>query len=76
MCEHKNKTLTLADRSWTYPSCNTHLDRDPNAAMNILKEGVASFGLGDVSPIVWLGKIVGTPVEATRPLLHSTNAFA
>ncbi|MYB92630.1 transposase, partial [Candidatus Poribacteria bacterium] len=43
---------------------------------NILKEGVASFGLGEVSPIVLLGKIVGISVEATSRLLKSTNAFA
>ena len=76
VCGHKNETLTLADRSWTCPECHTHLDRDQNAAMNILKEGVASFGLGAVSPIVLLGKIVGTSVEASSPLLHSTIAFA
>ncbi len=76
VCGHKNDTLTLADREWTCRSCNTHLDRDQNAAMNILKEGVASFGLGAVRPIVLLGKIVGYSVEATSPLLHSTIAFA
>ena len=76
VCGHKNDTLTLADREWTCRSCNTHLDRDENAAMNILKEGVASFGLGAVRPIVLLGKIVGYSVEATSPLLHSTIAFA
>ncbi len=76
VCNHKNDNLTLADREWTCPKCNTHLDRDQNAAMNILKEGVASFGLGDVRPIVLLGKIVGYSVEATSPLLKSTNAFA
>ena len=76
VCEHKNENLTLADREWTCPKCDTHLDRDQNAAMNILKEGVASFGLGVVRPIVLFNKIVGTSVEATSPLLHSTNASA
>ena len=75
VCGHKNDDLTLTDREWTCSSCHTHLDRDQNAAMNILKEGVASFGLGAVRPIVLLGKIVGISVEASSSLLHSTNAF-
>ena len=76
VCEHKNENLTLADREWTCPKCNTHLDRDHNAAINILKEGVVSFGLGVVRPIVLLGKIVGYFVESTSLILNSTNAFA
>ena len=76
VCGHKNDTLTLADRDWTCPECHTHLDRDQNAAMNILKEGVASFGLGEVRPIVLFNKIVGISVEGCSPLLKSTNASA
>ena len=76
VCGHKNDNLTLADRNWTCPECHTHLDRDQNAAMNILKEGVASFGLGVVRPIVLFNRIVGISVEATSPLLKSTNASA
>ena len=74
VCDHKNETLTLADREWQCPKCDTHLDRDQNAAMNILKEGVASFGLGVVRPMVLFNRIVGSSVEANSPLLHSTNA--
>ena len=76
VCGHKNETLTLSDRQWQCPKCDTHLDRDQNAAINILKEGVASFGLGVIRPIVLFNRIVGTSVEATSPLLHSTNASA
>ena len=38
-CGYKNTTLTLADRTWTCPNCGTYLDRDQNAALNILNEG-------------------------------------
>ncbi len=76
VCNHPHKDLTLADRSWICPECHTHLDRDQNAAINILKEGVASFGLGEISPIVLFHKIVGISVEASSRLLYSTNAFA
>ena len=76
VCGHKNQSLTLSDRHWTCPKCETHLDRDENAALNILKEGIASFGLGVVRPIVLFNKIVGCSVESRSPILHSTNASA
>ena len=39
-CGYKNTTLTLADREWECPNCHTLLDRDKNAALNILEEGL------------------------------------
>ena len=39
-CGYKNTTLTLADREWECPKCHTLLDRDKNAALNILDEGL------------------------------------
>ena len=39
-CGYKNTTLTLADREWECPNCHKLLDRDNNAAINILQEGL------------------------------------
>ena len=39
-CGFKHKGLKLEERSWTCPQCGTFLDRDENAAINILQEGL------------------------------------
>lgn len=38
-CGHKNTELTLKDREWRCPHCGAEIDRDYNAALNILNEG-------------------------------------
>ncbi len=34
-CDYRNKDLTLKDRSWTCPQCDTTHNRDQNAAKNL-----------------------------------------
>jgi putative transposase len=39
-CNHINNELSLKDREWNCINCNTKLDRDLNASINILNQGL------------------------------------
>ena len=41
-CGFHNETLSLSDRQWTCPECGSDHDRDINAAINILRAGIAT----------------------------------
>ena len=42
-CGYKNEDLTLKDRTWVCPQCGTTHDRDINASINILNEGIRIY---------------------------------
>lgn len=46
-CGYINKELSLKDRTWDCPGCNTKLDRDKNAAINIHRVGASTLKLAD-----------------------------
>ena len=41
-CGFHNENLTLSDRQWICPECGSDHDRDINAAINILRAGIAT----------------------------------
>ena len=45
VCGHHNNEITLADREWTCPKCNTCHDRDENAAKVVLQAAIEQAGL-------------------------------
>jgi putative transposase len=46
-CGHINNRLSLSDRLWDCPSCKNTIDRDINAAKNILTVGLAGLAFGE-----------------------------
>ena len=63
-CGYKNDALTLSDRRWTCPSCETTLDRDLNAARNIKREGLRLLAAGQAERQNACGACVRPPMAA------------
>ena len=68
ICGYKKDDLTLKDREWTCPKCNTHHNRDFNAAINIKKEGEKIIKIGLSSPELTLVDCPLVDGKAEKPL--------
>jgi putative transposase len=44
-CGYINQSLGENDRKWNCPICNVYHDRDHNASLNILKQGLSDLGI-------------------------------
>jgi putative transposase len=51
-CGYVLDELTLDIREWHCPWCNTHHDRDGNAALNIRKEGIRILSMNGGNPVL------------------------
>lgn len=73
-CDHIKECLSLDERTWTCPQCNTIHDRDVNASKNILRRALSikSSGTDDnrngakVRPEVVSKATKGTGVEVLK----------
>jgi len=80
VCGHKNRGLTLSDRTWVCPSCQTFHDRDINAALNIRDEGIGLFNSSQKGTVGTTG--TGLPVgqaytqgDCVRPMHYNDLVF-
>ena len=74
VCGYKNESLKLSDRKWKCPKCGTGHDRDYNATLNLLKEGLKLIKGSLTLRAVGLGRPELTPVESAVALVEAGSS--
>ena len=71
-CGFKKEDLKLSDKEWECPRCKTKHDRDYNATLNLLKEGLACLkrAVGVDRPELMPVEGTFVPCEAGSPSIH------
>ncbi len=73
-CGYKNESLKLSDRKWKCKSCGTEHDRDYNATLNLLKEGLKILKGSLTLRAVGLEQPELTPVESAVALVEAGSS--
>lgn len=74
VCGYKNENLKLSDRKWKCPNCGTEHDRDYNATLNLLKEGLKHVKGSLTLRAVGLERPELTPVESAVALVEAGSS--
>ncbi len=70
----QNGNLKLSDRKWKCPNCGAEHDRDYNATLNLLKEGLKILKESLASRAVGLERSELTPVESAIALVEAGSS--
>ena len=75
VCGYKNDNLKLSQREWICPKCNAPHQRDYNAALNLLKEGLKQVGLERPETMPVEVALAGAYMPSHLPMKQEASPF-